>query len=28
LVDPQRQDRRTEDEVAAALDRSDWWVPV
>jgi hypothetical protein len=28
LVDPQRQDRRTEDEAAAALDRSDWWVPV
>jgi hypothetical protein len=24
LVDPQSQDRRTEDGVAAALDRSDW----
>jgi hypothetical protein len=27
-VDPQSQDRRTEDEVAAAPDRSDRWVPV
>jgi hypothetical protein len=28
LVDPQSQDRRTEDGGAAALDRSDRWVPV
>jgi hypothetical protein len=26
LVDPQIQDRRTEDGAAAAPDRSDWWV--
>jgi hypothetical protein len=28
LVDPQSQDRRTEDGAAAAPDRSDRWVPV
>jgi hypothetical protein len=28
LVDPQSQDRRTEDGAAAALDWSDRWVPV
>jgi hypothetical protein len=28
LVDPQSQDRRTEDGDAAALDRCDRWVPV
>jgi hypothetical protein len=28
LVDPQSQDRRTEDGGAAASDRSDWWVSV
>jgi hypothetical protein len=28
LVDQQRQDRRTEDGGATALDRSDRWVPV
>jgi hypothetical protein len=28
LVDPQSQDRRTEDGGAAALDGSDRWVPV
>jgi hypothetical protein len=28
LVDPQSQDRRTEDGGAAASDRSDRWVPV
>jgi hypothetical protein len=28
MVDPQSQDRRTEDGCAAASDRSDWWVPV
>jgi hypothetical protein len=28
LVDPQSQDRRTEDGVAIAPDRSDRWVPV
>jgi hypothetical protein len=26
MVDPQSQDRRTEDGAAAAPDRSDWWV--
>jgi hypothetical protein len=28
LVDPQSQDRRTEDRAAAVPDRSDRWVPV
>jgi hypothetical protein len=28
LVDPQSQDRRTEDGDAAPLDQSDRWVPV
>jgi NADH:ubiquinone oxidoreductase subunit len=28
LVDPQSQDRRTEDGAAAVPDRSDQWVPV
>jgi hypothetical protein len=28
LVDPQIQDRRTEDGAAAVPDRSDRWVPV
>jgi hypothetical protein len=28
LVDPQSQDRRTEDGAVAAPDRSDRWVPV
>jgi hypothetical protein len=28
LVDPQSQDRRTEDGAATAPDRSDRWVPV
>jgi hypothetical protein len=28
LVDPQSQDRRTEDGAAAVPDRSDRWVPV
>jgi hypothetical protein len=28
LVDPQSQDRRTEDGAAVVPDRSDRWVPV
>jgi hypothetical protein len=28
LVDPQSQDRRTEDDAAAVPDRSDRWVPI